>query len=162
MNKHSLLATVLAGTLALLQAPVHACGEGQFNMGHGLRYQGYLTPRPATVLVYDDGAEVRKALYAGLQKAGHKVTVVGNSRDLSEALRARRFDVVISDLDDVATIQGDAGKNAPAPPPVLPVVERSRRNAPDVRSRFRVFVLDGASLGQYLKSIDLLVKGTTT
>ena len=160
MHKHNFIATVLAGTLALLQAPVHACGEGQFNMGHGLRYQGYLTPRPATVLVYDDGAEARKALYAGLQKAGHKVTVVGNSRDLSEALRARRFDVVISDLDDVATIQGDAGQVS-APPRVLPVVERSRRNAPDVRSRFRVFVLDGASLGQYLKSIDLLVKGTT-
>lgn len=161
MNRHNFTATVLAGTLALSQAPVHACGEGQFNMGHGLRYQGYLTPRPATVLVYDDGAEARKTLYAGLQKAGHKVTVVGNSRDLSEALRARRFDVVISDLDDVAAIQGDAD-SAPASPRVLPVVERSRRNAPDVRSRFRVFLLDGASLGQYLKSIDLLVKGTTT
>ena len=130
-------------------------------MGRGLRYQGYLTPRPATVLVYDNGADVRKALYAGLQKAGHKVTVVGNSRDLSEALRARSFDVVISDLEDVATIQGDAG-NASAAPRLLPVVERSRRNGPDVRSRFRVFLLDGASLGQYLRSIDLLVKGTTT
>lgn len=162
MNKLRLTATALAGTSALLlQGPVQACGEGQFNMGQGLRYQGYLTPRPATVLVYDDGAAGRRALYAGLQKAGHKVTVVDNTADLSQTLRQRRFDVVISDVDNVTTIENGAG-NTTAQPHLLPVVERSRRNAPDVRNRFRVFLLEGASLGQYLKSIDLLVKETAT
>lgn len=112
------------------------------------------------MLVYDDGAVARKALYAGLQKAGHKVTVVGNVDALSQALRDRRFDVVIADFADATVVDSRTGTSAK--PRLLPVVERSRRNAPEVRSRFKLFLLDGASLGQYLKSIDQLVKGAMT
>lgn len=159
--KMTILTTVLlVGTLALVQRPAQACGEGTFNMGQGLRYQGYLAPRPATVLVYDDGAADRKVLYAGLQKAGHKVTVVGDADALSQALRERRFDVVIADFADATMVESSASTSAK--PRLLPVVERSRRNAPEVRSRFNLFLLDGASLGQYLKSIDQLVKGAMT
>lgn len=155
MNK-PILTGLLTSAIALVSTPVQACGEGQFNMGQGLRYQGYLTPRPATVLVFDDAAAHRKALYAGLQKAGHKITVVGTADALSQALRARRFDVVIADFGVASMVESSTTS---ARPRLLPVVERSRRNAPEVRSRFNLFLLDGASLGQYLKSIDQLVKG---
>jgi hypothetical protein len=140
--------------LALACSHANACGEGQFNMGQGLRYQGYLAPRPATVLVYDSGSATdRKALYAGLQKAGHKVTVVGTADAMSEALRARRFDVVIADLDDVAAMQPHAAATS-AKATLLPVVARDRRNTPELRSHFKLFLLDGSSLGQYLKAIN--------
>jgi CheY-like chemotaxis protein len=141
----------------LLATPAHACGEGQFNMGQGLRYQGYLAPRPATVLIYDDGAVApeRKALYAGLQRAGHHVTVVRDAGSLSRALDATRYDVVISDLADADAI-ATRGAQAAARPPLLPVVERSARNQPALR-RFHAFLLDGASLGQYLKAINQLL-----
>lgn len=157
MNKPILTTTLLASALALAPASAQACGEGQFNMGQGLRYQGYLAQRPATVLVYDDGAAARKALYAGLQKAGHKVTVVGNAKALSQALGTRRFDVVIADFADATVVESSA--STMVKPRLLPVVVRSRRNAPEVRNRFKLFLLDGASLGQYLKSIDQVVKG---
>lgn len=155
MNKH-ILAALLTSAVALASTPTQACGEGQFNMGQGLRYQGYLAPRPATVLVFDDAAADRDALYAGLKKAGHKITLVGTPDALSQALRARRFDVVIADFVDVSMVDSST---ADAKPHLLPVVERSRRNAPELRSRFNLFLLEGASLGQYLKSIDQLVKG---
>ena len=41
---------------------------------------------------------------------------------------------------------------------LLAVVDRIQRNAPSLRSRFASFVLDGASLGQYLKSINQLME----
>jgi CheY-like chemotaxis protein len=145
----------LALVLVLASSPASACGEGQFNMGQGLRYQGYLAPQPATVLVYDDGAADHKALYAGLQKAGHKVTVVGNATAMSQALQQHHYDVVISDLDDSDAVQALTA-SASAKTHLLPVVARNRRNAPETR-RFRLFVLDGASLGQYLKAINQLV-----
>jgi len=148
--------TALAFSLALVSPFANACGEGQFNMGQGLRYQGYLAPHPATVLVYDDGASDRKALYAGLQKAGHKVTVVGSADAMSQALRAGRYDVVIADFDDAAALQSRAVGTSNKPG-VLPVVARNRRNAPEVSSQFKLFLLDGASLGQYLKSINQLL-----
>lgn len=154
MNR--ITATAALGfALALACSPASACGEGQFNMGQGLRYQGYLAPHPATVLVYDDGASDRKALYAGLQKAGHKITVVGTADAMSQALQAGRYDVVIADFDDAAALQSRAGTSVK--PGVLPVVARNRRNAPEVSSRFKLFLLDGASLGQYLKGINQLL-----
>ncbi len=143
----------LACSLALLSPFANACGEGQFNMGQGLRYQGYLAPHPATVLVYDDGTTDRKALYAGLQKAGHKVTVVGTADAMSQALRVRGFDVVIANLDQAAAMQSRVAATS-VKTKLLPVVARNRRDAPELHSRFKLFLLDGASLGQYLKVIN--------
>jgi CheY-like chemotaxis protein len=155
MNHITATAT-LGLSLALAGFHASACGEGQFNMGQGLRYQGYLAPHPAAVLVFDDAASDRRALYAGLQKAGHKVTVVDSVDAMSQALQARRYDVVIADFDDVAALQSHtAGPSAK--PGVLPVVARNRRNAPEVSSQFKLFLLDGASLGQYLKGINQLL-----
>jgi len=155
MNRCILTTSALAFSLALVSPVANACGEGQFNMGQGLRYQGYLAPHPAKVLVYDETAGDRRALYTGLQKAGHKVTVVGTSDAMSQALQAGRYDVVIADFDAAAALQSRA--SGAAKPGLLPVVARNRRNAPDVSSRFKLFLLDGASLGQYLKGINQLL-----
>ena len=81
-----LLAALLA-LLAAVAAPVHACGEGQFNMGKGMRYQGYLAPRPATVLVYDEAPEQRLAIYQGLHRAGHRLTVARSGDELARSLQ---------------------------------------------------------------------------
>jgi PleD family two-component response regulator len=153
MKRHIPTSTALAFSLALVAPVAHACGEGQFNMGHGLRYQGYLARHPATVLVYDDGTVDRKPLYAGLQKAGHKVTVVGTADAMAQALHARRFDVVIADLDDATSMQSLVVATS-AKTKFLPVVSRNRRDAPELRNQFKLFLLDGASLGQYLKVIN--------
>ena len=144
--------------LGLLPASLAlACGEGQFNMGHGLQYQAYLAPRPATVLIYSGGGETpaqRSALVRGLRDSGHKVTAVADPAAMAQALQAQRFDVLIADYEDIdaaATQAQAAGANAPA---LVPVVARSMRRDPGLKERFRSFVLDGASLGQYLKSIN--------
>ena len=160
MNK-SVLATTLLTALLLAPGPVHACGEGLFNMGQGLRYQGYLAPRPATVLVYDldrTPGENRITVYRGLVRAGHRLTIAHNPDELAQAMRQQRYDVVIASYDNVDLVAARTS-GAASRAKLLPVVERSQRNAPTLRNRFALFLLDGASLGQYLKSIDQLVKG---
>lgn len=134
-----------------------ACGEGMFNTGKGLPYQAYLAPRPAAVLVYaEPGASGTRddTLYAGLQKAGHSVTVVRDAQSLHTAMREHRYDVVISTLDAVETVTSAESAQAPT---VLPVVARAVRNSPEVKNRFDLFLLDGASLGQYLRAINKVV-----
>ena len=155
MNKNQ-VASILA--LVLLPAGLAlACGEGQFNMGHGLQYQAYLAPRPATVLIYSGAGETaaqRDALVKGLRDSGHKVTAVADAGAMATALQAQHFDVLIADYEDIdaaASQAQAAGANAPA---LVPVVARSMRRDPGLKERFRSFVLDGASLGQYLKSIN--------
>jgi hypothetical protein len=137
---------------AVASLPVLACGEGQFNMGKGMQYQGYLAPRPATVLVYDAAPEQRRSIYQGLNRAGHRLTVARNADDLARAMAGKRYDVVISSIAAATAVGGGAH--------LLPVVQRQQRNDAGIRERFRVFLLDGASLGQYLKGIDQLVRGS--
>jgi hypothetical protein len=143
----------LALMLVLAAAPAFACSESLFNTGKGLAFQGYLAPRPATVLIYSTtpGGD-RQALLAGLQRAGHRVTLVEDANGLAAALAANRFDVVITALDGV-----DAVAANPAHPSVLPVVARDQRGSATLRGRFPVFVVEGASLGQFLKGINRLL-----
>jgi len=147
---HAGLIATIATQLVVFAGGAQACGEGQFNMGKGMRYQGYLAPRPATVLVYDETPEERLAIYQGLYRAGHRLTVARSSDELSRSLQGKHFDVVISAVDRAAAMPTDTR--------VLPVVQRGQRNEPGIRARFPVFLLDGASLGQYLKGIDQLVR----
>ena len=155
MNRSAASALLLATLLSAAATPALACGEGQFNTGQGMRYQGYLAPRPATVLVYDDAGDAgrRGKLYAGLKQAGHKVTVVTDAAALDAATAGGHFDVVIADFAGAGFARAEALR-ATAATRVLPVVARTERNNPAVRGRFESVLVDGASLGQYLKAIN--------
>ncbi len=167
MNKHMLVSATLAIALVFASTQALACGEGAFNAGKGLPYQGYLAPRPATVLVYANPDPTvsdadRNALYAGLTKAGHKLTMVKDPTALANALRERHYDIVITAFDAVDTVQAataDAG-NAAGKTALLPVVARSDRDSPQLRGHFDAFVVDGASIGQYLKVISKALPAT--
>jgi hypothetical protein len=160
MNRLILASFALAAGLGLGLSTAQACGEGQFNSGQGLPYQSYLAPRPATVLIYANPDptttdSARQELYAGLEAAGHKVTVVADASALADTLREQHYDVLITSFDSVdavAAATATAGETT-SRPALLPVVARKNRNDAQVRSRFAAFLTDGASLHQYLKMI---------
>ncbi len=149
-------------SIALLTTPtlLQACGEGMFSTGNGLAYQGYLAPRPAAILVYsspDESGLQRAELHQGLQQAGHSVVVVESDEELRMALAERRFDVVLASFDAADMVIAATPVDLPAPR-VLPVVTRHQRKSAQVRDHYEWFVLDGASLGQYLRAINASVK----
>lgn len=137
----------------------YACGEGLYTMGEGSRHRGYLAPRPATVLIYNDQGtvpEATRAVYRGLARAGHRLEVARNPEQLAAALRAHRYDVVIADYDQIGNIGRQAEPAAKAS--LLPILSDAQRDARDWRQRFRYSLTQGASLGQYLKLIDRLTR----
>ena len=150
-------------SLALCAIPLSAsaCGEGMFNTGQGLAYQAYRAPRPAAVLVLAEASDADEAkqekLYAGLKKAGHTVTVVRDAQSLREAMQGHVYQVVIAPLAGIDAVTATEGEQVPT---LLPVIERALRNTPAVRNRFELFLLDGASLGQYLAAINKVVGGS--
>jgi hypothetical protein len=171
-TKHSMKScllgsAILAIVLAAMPATSLACGEGQFNTGKGLAYQGYLAPRPATVLIYTTPGSTmshadRDALYAGLKKAGHTLTVVSDADGLNSALRDHHYDVVITSLDTATAVDAaTASVNTSERPHLLPVVERSAHDMPELHNRYKEVLVDGASLGQYLKSINTMMASNT-
>lgn len=156
--RKSLLAPILV-VAALAAAPVSACGEGIFSMGEGLQYDGYLAPRPATVLVYEpdgDATPERIAVYRGLARAGHKVTVVSDREHLPKALARQKFDIVITDdqhAQDLAIATGlssDAGARQ-----LLVVPNKPASSGP---SAGKAFVRGTASLGTWLGALNRLMK----
>lgn len=167
MYKPWFMLLALAGTVSVA-TPATACGEGQFNAGQGLPFQSLLAPRPATVLIYANpnpgvSDSKRDALYAGLQKAGHKLTFAGDPTALATALREKHYDVVITSfdaVDAVATATADAGNGA-STTALLPVVPRRDRDSSQLRSRFGSYLTDGSSLGQYLKMIGKALPATS-
>lgn len=159
MYKPYLVFLALAATV-LVATPATACGEGQFNAGQGLPFQSLLAPRPATVLIYANpnpgvSDSKRDALYAGLQRAGHRLAFAADPTALATALREKHFDVVITSfdaIDAVATATADAGNRA-GTTALIPVMARGDGNAAQLHSRFAAYLTDGSSLGQYLKMI---------
>ena len=160
MNTKMLSVSALVAALSIsLPTTATACGEGQFNMGQGLKYQAYLAPRPATVLVYADEASEssparREALISGLRASGHKVTEVHDDAALAQAMQGQHFDVLIASYENIDKASGAGLAGGGEAPKLLPVVQRSQRNSPELKQRFSNFLLAGASLGQYLKSIN--------
>ena len=159
MKLRVVLSASLLSAVSLVPQPGFACGEGIYAMGEGSRHRGYLAPRQATVLIYNDQGtvpEATKAVYRGLVHAGHKVEVARNAGQLSTALRDRRYDVVIAEYDqiDVIDLQVDLVPKTS----LLPIVPDKQRSSDDWKERFRFSLTQGASLGQYLKLIDKLVK----
>ena len=150
---------VLAAGL-VVAAPALACGESMFNTGRGLEYQGYLAPRPATVLIYGTpdktaNEQQRQALLKGLEGAGHRVVVAADADAYAQALRAQKVDLVIADS---ASIEAMAPVDGVAAPQVLPVVAKREARG----SRHALSIRDGASLGQYLRAIDRAVAAAAT
>lgn len=158
--KHRFAALALMVSSAVLVPSVFACGEGLFSMGEGVRYHGYLAPRPATILVYGDEdvhREKQVAVYRGLVQAGHRLAVAHDPDQLSQVLGEHRFDVVIANEDVIDTVHAATAAVASAPR-LLPVVERGGNARSVGGGQFEFLLSHGAGLGQYLRQINRLMR----
>lgn len=146
--------TLISLLLGVAAGPSMACGEGMFNSGKGLPFQSYLAPHSANILILAEAPRSDEdTFYQGLERAGHQLVVVNDEQSMQRELQARRFDIVISSLKAADAVAAQSSEDGWAPR-LLPVVARSQRNSSELRSRFDLFVLDGASLGQYLSVIN--------
>jgi len=153
MKKLPLVLLVSLLSLTVVATNARACGEVLFHSGQGMRYHAFITRHPANILVYSPGAiepgSAQSQLYAGLREAGHKVTVVTDSRSAAAELAANHFDVVIASARDMDAIEANVGKSANEPA-FLAVVGRDAAG----QGQFPIRVREGASLNSYLKVID--------
>jgi hypothetical protein len=145
--------TVLLTALATSPVAALACGEMMFNAGRGLPFQSYLAPHPADVLVLWTDAR-HDEYYAALERAGHRITLVADAEDIAAELAANHFDIVIADFDALSQVPQAVASNTGSGPRLLPIIARNLRKSPQVRDRFEQFLIDGASIGQYLTVIN--------
>lgn len=153
------LSATIASVLALASVTAQACGDVLFRVGHGMRYDSYVAPRPAAVLLYAraDGQGTGKeiALRKGLEKAGHTVTMKTAGDSLVPEAGARPYDVVIADLAAINPLAESIGSAAHRPT-FVPVVASSAEG--ELRDRYPWWVREGASLAKYLHAIDKVME----
>src|ERR1700722_13688268 len=144
---------LLAIALALGASAVFACGESMFHSDQGMRYHGFTARRPADILVYRPeaaGGDATTQIYAGLQRAGHHVTVVAQETAAIDALSSRHFDVIIASPSDIDVLKAHLNSSARAPAQ-LAVIDDSDKSD---EARFPQYVHQSDGVDKYLKSID--------
>src|SRR5256714_15304722 len=111
---------VIALEISILSfAVADPCGNKLLRMGRGARFQRSLPP--AMVLIYLPStapAELStKApkLQAFLKKAGHKSSIVQGADRLSQALGQGQYDIILTDLSEIAGVQEQIEGSASKP-----------------------------------------------
>lgn len=145
---------LIAAAIALTNvSSAWACGESLFHSGQGMRYHAFITRQPADILIYHpglpNGSDANRQLIAGLEKAGHHITVVSDETTMTSTLMQHHFDVVIAGAKDMDAITQRLDKSAQEPA-LLAVVDA--KAATD--EHFAHTVRENDGVNQYLKSIE--------
>jgi hypothetical protein len=144
---------LLAIALISGASAVFACGESMFHPDQGMRYHGFTARRPADILFYQPEAAIgdtNKQIYAGLQRAGHHLTVVAQETAAIDTLASRHFDVIIASPSDMDALTAhlDSSTRAPA---LLALIDDGNKSD---EARFPQYVRQSDSVDKYLKSIE--------
>jgi ABC-type amino acid transport substrate-binding protein len=156
----ALCAAIGAGATSQAQA----CGEVMYRMGGALRYHAFITRHPAEILMYADAATLaepsahREEFHHNLEKAGHKVTVVAGPQELSQALAAHRYDVIIAYAASLPAINAQLA-HAQREPSLIPVFPNGDEAA---RKQYPLALNEDANLNQFLKTIEQTMKSRGT
>jgi hypothetical protein len=110
-----------------------ACGDKYLNLGLGTHYhRSAAERRDAAVLMYaDPGSELSRVLTAlsveaAMNKDGYRPVIASSASELDAALRNRRWDVVVVDGRDTATVVPRLQK--PSGPHVVPMLTRPTKD----------------------------------
>jgi len=158
MRKTITTLTVVAGVLLLSIAVADACGDKLLRMGRGARFQRSM--HPATILIYLPSTASATAstrapqLQSFLKKAGHKARVVQGMDRLGEVLLSGQYDVVLTDLAEVAGVQKQI-ESLSSQPSIVPVVLKSTKaELTAAKKRYRCVVRNANNGDEYLDAID--------
>ena len=162
MRRVLILAVVLATQPAAWNV-ARACGDKFFMVGRGDRFnRAYASLIPGTVLMYTHGAAaenkgVRNAqLQKNIQRAGHRVIVVGSPAELGQALRSGSVDIVVAVAPQAVAMASDAAE-APSKPTVLAVAAGNAQAAPTAKSVV-CRLKDSDKTGRFLTEIEETMK----
>lgn len=114
-----LIAIATAGTVDL-----GACGDKFLRVGRSARFRRYAAAHPAAILIYkpvNSTAAGIDELTALLKRAGHRPMAVDRGTDMSIALAAGKYDLVIADYSDADRIKSSFHAVA-IKPKLLPIL----------------------------------------
>lgn len=124
--------TILALTLLLSSQSAFACGDKLAQVGRGVRYQRANAVRSASILILIDARLDRQTasrLGRAFTTVGHKVQLVDGAARLAPALKAHRYDVVLTDNSEAVAVAREVQSSSSPRATVIPVVTRAGDDA---------------------------------
>jgi len=142
----------------------NACGDKTLRVGRGIRfYQPFASRHPSTILIYSPIIASGKSpqIMDFLKKVGHKPKAVGDTDQLSAALRSVKYDLVLTDLADAANVQKQVDSLAPRTV-VVPVVDnRTKAEETAAARQYRFIVKNPKSLDDLAAAVQHVMKAKT-
>jgi hypothetical protein len=137
--------------LSLGERPVDACGDKLLVLGRGVRFQSDIPLQPASILVYKLN---NPGLQSVLREAGHKIESVENRQDLEGALKAGKYDIVLTVLSEANSLAGVVAA-APSKPLLIPLVFKGAKSEIATAEKQYQCVLKAPNrVGHYLATVD--------
>jgi hypothetical protein len=148
--------------LAVASADLDACGDKFLRVGRSARFRRYAALHPAAILIYaptDSTPAGIKEFEAILKRAGHRTLALPNGADLSQALAAASYDLVIAGYDDTSRIREDL-RAVPSGPSLLPVLYKPSKAAAEQAQRDFICLIKPDAMTKYdaLAEIDRLMQ----
>jgi len=132
-----LIFVAVAAVLAVTAADLDACGDKFLRVGRSARFHRYAAAHPAAILIYapaDSTPSGIKEFEAILKRAGHRPVALPHGADVSQALAAAPYDVVIADYGDSGKIRGSL-RTLDSRPGLLPILYKPSKAVADEAER---------------------------
>lgn len=149
----------VTAVLLLFSHSALACGDKLLILGRPLRFNSH----PASILAYAPrGSTVESVLSSSqwataITKGKHRLRVVETPEQLTQALQAARFDVILVSSPDARALSSELSATS-FPAVFVPVFETGARDAlRKADKEFGVAMKDMAKSGDYLSTIERAV-----
>jgi hypothetical protein len=157
-----LAAVAIAAVAAAATADLDACGDKFLRVGRSARFRRYAAVHPAAILIYtpaDATSAGIKEFEAILKRAGHRPVALANGADVSRALAAAPYDLVIADYSDSARIREDLRAIA-SRPGLLPILYKPSKAVAEQAEREFTCLIKPHAMTKYdaLAEIDRLMQ----
>jgi len=158
MRRPSILISLILPSLVFLGATAWACGD-KLMLVMGPRSSQIKPLHPAAILVYP-GQSASATLIRSLQsqpvlkKAGHRLQLVEDFAGFDSALRAGKYDLVVTDISDASELSEEVS-SAASRPMMLPVAfKASKQEQSAALKKYHCLLKAPGSPDNYLDAID--------
>src|SRR6188474_2529910 len=161
MRRRLFIASVMAVAFGRT-VDLGACGDKFLRAGRSARFRRYGAAYPVAVLIYRPVNSTRKGideLKALLKRAGHKAVALDRNANVSAALAASPYDVVLADYLDAGRMKADL-RSASSHAALLPIVNTPDKGVEAAASREYAFLIKPHAMTKYdaLAEIDRLME----
>jgi len=138
----------------------NACGDKTMRVRTGLRYyQTQAASHPSTILIHSRALPAGKAseLRDSLNKVGHKATAIDDIGRVSNDLRTRHYDLILTSLAEASNLQKEVNSLTPKTV-VVPVLFKPSKAEEVAAQQYKVKVKNPTDLIDFLIAVNKAMK----